>query len=137
MKKNITFIALLLLLIIGCNNSQKGVADSKGTAKAITNDNYNTLIKGKDGVSLLYFWAVWCGPCRMTAPIVEELAGEYEGKALIGKVNVDDAPEIAGEYGIRSIPTFVILKDGKVVGREVGVVGKRKLTAKLGKALGK
>ena len=137
MKKNITFIALLLLLTIGCNNSQKGAVGSRSAATTITNENYKSLIKEKEGVSLLYFWAVWCGPCRMTAPVVEELVGEYEGKALIGKVNVDDAPEIAGEYGIRNIPTFVILKDGKVVGKEIGVVGKRKLASKLEKALGK
>lgn len=77
------------------------------------------------------FWAEWCGPCRMIAPIIEELSHEYEGKVVIGKVNVDDNPEVSMKYGIRSIPTVLILKDGQVVDKQVGVTSKKVLTDKI------
>ncbi len=74
------------------------------------------------------FWAEWCGPCRLIGPIIEKLATEYEGKALVGKVNVDHNPEVAMQYGVRSIPTIVILKDGKEVQRHVGVTTQANLS---------
>ena len=80
---------------------------------------------------LIDFWAVWCGPCRMIAPIVEELAGEFEGKAKIGKVDVDNNPGIAGKFGIRSIPTILIFKGGQVVDQIVGAVPKQMIVEKL------
>jgi thioredoxin 1 len=73
------------------------------------------------GLMLVDFWADWCGPCKMLAPAIEALADKYEGKALVGKVNVDDEPELAVQFGVMSIPTVVILKDGKEVTRTVGV----------------
>jgi thioredoxin 1 len=76
---------------------------------------------------LVDFWAVWCGPCRMIAPSVEEMAGEYEGRALIGKLDVDNNPESASKYGVRSIPTVLIFKNGEVVERIVGAVPKQQL----------
>lgn len=81
--------------------------------------------------SMVDFWAVWCGPCRMVGPVVEELATEYQGKAVIGKVDVDTNQEIAAKYGIRNIPTILFFKDGEVVDKVVGVVPKEQLVEKL------
>jgi thioredoxin 1 len=83
---------------------------------------------------LIDFWAPWCGPCRMVAPVVEQLAAEYAGKAKVGKVNVDDNPTIATNYGIRSIPTLIVIKAGKVIGQVIGAVGKGELMKLLDKA---
>ena len=76
-------------------------------------------------------WATWCGPCRALAPVVEEVASEYEGKAEIVKCNVDDCEEIAAQYSIRSIPTLIFFKDGKAVDRLVGAVPKSEITARI------
>ncbi len=84
---------------------------------------------------LVDFWAVWCGPCKMIAPVVDELANEYEGKLKIGKVDVDNNQQIAMQYGIRSIPTLLIFKDGKVVEQIIGAAPKRSLIEKLSKHL--
>ena len=84
---------------------------------------------------LVDFWAVWCGPCKMIAPIVDELSVEYDGKLKIGKVDVDNHQQIAMQYGIRSIPTLLIFKDGKVVEQIVGAAPKKSLVDKLTKHL--
>ena len=86
----------------------------------ITDANFQTDVVEKGGVAVLDFWAEWCGPCRMISPIIEKLSTEYDGKALIGKVNVDHNPDVAMKFGVRSIPTIVILKDGEEVKRHVG-----------------
>lgn len=83
------------------------------------------------GVAVVDFWAEWCGPCRLIGPIIDDLSKEYEGKAIIGKVNVDENPEISMKYGIRSIPTLLFIKDGEVVDKQVGVSTKAALEAKL------
>jgi len=80
---------------------------------------------------LVDFWAEWCGPCRMIAPIVEELSKEFDGKAVIGKLDVDSNPEVSTKYGIRNIPTILFFKDGEVVDKQVGAVPKNMLTSKL------
>ena len=77
-----------------------------------------------EGVSLVDFWAPWCGPCRMIAPVIEELAEDFDGKANICKVNTDEQQEIAGKYGIRSIPTILFFKDGEMVDQMVGAASK-------------
>ena len=100
-------------------------------AVEINDGNFEQLVKNSDKPVLVDFWAEWCGPCRMVGPIVEELAKEYDGKAVIGKVNVDHNPNISMEFGIRNIPTILFFKDGKVVDKQVGAVPKAQLAAKL------
>jgi thioredoxin 1 len=101
-------------------------------AKAIeiTDANFEEVLKSDKPV-LVDFWAEWCGPCKMIGPIVEELAGDYEGKAVIGKVDVDANPAVASALGIRSIPTLMFFKNGELVDKQVGAVPKVVLAQKL------
>ncbi|HIA35957.1 MAG TPA: thioredoxin [Flavobacteriales bacterium] len=100
-------------------------------AVEFTDSNFEELALKSDKPVLVDFWAEWCGPCRMVGPVVEELATEYDGKAVIGKVNVDHNPEISSKYGIRSIPTILFIKGGKVVDKQVGAVSKEVLAGKI------
>lgn len=101
----------------------------------ITDSNFETEVIGSDTPVLIDFWAEWCGPCKVIAPIVEEIAGEYEGKIKVGKLDVDSNQQVALRYGIRSIPTLLIFKSGKVVDQIVGAVPKPHLTGRLEKVL--
>jgi thioredoxin 1 len=104
-------------------------------ALEITDANFEETVQNSDKAVLIDFWAEWCGPCRMVGPIVEEIAGEYEGKAVVAKLNVDENPQTAGRFGIRSIPTILFLKNGEIVDRQVGAVPKDVLTKKLDSAI--
>jgi len=97
----------------------------------ITDANFTDEVEKSAVPVLIDFWAVWCGPCKMIAPLVEELAGEYQGKAKIGKLDVDSNPGVATKFGIRSIPTLLIFKDGKMVDQIVGAVPKGQIVEKL------
>jgi thioredoxin 1 len=100
-----------------------------------TDDNFATEVLQSDKPVLVDFWAVWCGPCKIIAPYVEELAGELEGKAKVGKLDVDNNQESAIKYGVRSIPTVLIFKGGKVVDTIIGAVPKVQLKQKLESAI--
>ena len=100
-------------------------------ALEITDANFEELVVNSDKPVMIDFWAVWCGPCRMIAPIVEEMSAEYEGKAVIGKVDVDSNPNVAMKYGIRNIPTVLFVKGGEVVDKQVGAGPKQVFTQKL------
>ena len=103
--------------------------------KEFTTDNFELEVIKSTQPVLVDFWAEWCGPCRQIAPIVDELASEYQEKAIIGKVNVDHSPTIASEYGIRSIPCFLVFFRGKVQKQIIGAVDKRELTKALDKLI--
>ena len=100
----------------------------------ITSENFSSLKNG-DMPLVVDFWATWCGPCRMMAPIIEELAKEYEGKAIIGKCDVEENEELATEYGIRNIPTILFFKQGEVVEKVVGFQQKPKIQKVINKLL--
>lgn len=102
---------------------------------ALTDDNFSTEVLKASLPVLVDFWATWCGPCRAIAPIVQELSREYEGRAKVCKLDVDAAEKTAAEFGIRSIPTLLIFKEGKVADQIIGVVAKGQITAKLEAAL--
>jgi len=96
----------------------------------ITDESFKALMKENKPV-VIDFWAEWCGPCRMVGPVIEELAKDYEGKAIIGKMNVDENDEVSGEYGIRSIPTILFFKNGNLRDKHIGVAPKNVLEEKL------
>ena len=87
----------------------------------ITKENFESQVLQSDKPVLIDFWASWCGPCRMLAPTIEQIAKEYQGQFVVGKINVDEQPELSSEFGIMSIPTLMVFKEGKVVATQMGV----------------
>ena len=100
-------------------------------ALELTDANFDELVLKSDKPVIVDLWAVWCGPCRMVGPIVQEIGEEYEGQAVVGKLDVDNNPEIAKRYGIRNIPTILFFKNGEIVDKQVGAVPKQILVGKL------
>jgi thioredoxin 1 len=99
----------------------------------VTTSNFETEILQGQSPSLIDFWATWCAPCRAVAPVLDELAAQYQGKFTVGKVNVDDHPELAGKFGVMNIPTLIFFKGGQEVDRVVGVASKAQLEEKIQK----
>jgi thioredoxin 1 len=102
-------------------------------ALEFTDANFDELVIKSGKPVIVDLWAEWCGPCRMLTPIVEEMAKDYEGRAVIGKLNVDDNPEITAKYGVRNIPTVLFFKGGELADKQVGAVPKSSLVGKLEK----
>ena len=100
-------------------------------ALEITDQSFQETVLNSDKPVLVDFWAVWCGPCRMLGPIIEEVANDFEGKAIVGKVDVDNNQQVSVDYGIRNIPTILIFKNGEVVDKIVGVASKEVISQKL------
>lgn len=100
-------------------------------AVTLTDANFEELVLKSDKPVLVDFWAEWCGPCRMVGPVVEELSKDYDGKAVVGKVDVDSNPNISMQFGIRNIPTLLIFKNGEIVDKQVGAAPKSVLAGKL------
>lgn len=100
-------------------------------ALEITDSNFDEVVLKSDKPVLIDFWAEWCGPCRAVGPLVDEISSEYEGKAIIGKVNVDNNPDISVRYGIRNIPALLYFKNGEIVDKQIGAAPKSILVEKL------
>jgi thioredoxin 1 len=103
--------------------------------KSISDSTFETEIMQSDVPALVDFWAPWCGPCKAISPMLEELAGEFDGRIKMTKMNVDDNPATPGKYGIRAIPTLILFKDGQIVDQITGAVGKSQMVTMLNKAL--
>jgi thioredoxin 1 len=101
------------------------------TAVHLTERNFDEAVAAAEGVLMVDFWAEWCGPCRAIAPVLDELVQEFQGQVTLAKVNVDEHPGLAARYGIRSIPTILFIKEGKVVDQVIGAVPKTQLRKKL------
>ena len=97
----------------------------------ITNVNFDERVTSSTLPVLIDFWAAWCAPCRMLSPVVGEIANEYEGKVVVGKVNIDEQTDLAQKFGVMSIPTLLLFKDGQIAGKSVGVVGKDRIAEML------
>jgi thioredoxin 1 len=102
-----------------------------GKTVTITDDNFQSEIESADGLAMVDFWAAWCGPCRMVAPIVEQLATEYDGRVKVGKLDVDANQRTAARFNVRSIPSLLFFKDGQLVDQVVGALPKPHLERKI------
>ena len=128
---------LAILAAVGCKDSSGHADGSKpgGGPVVLTEANFQAEVLSSSQPVLVDFWATWCGPCKTLAPVVEEIATEYQGRVKVAKLDVDTAPAVAQKYGVQAIPTLLFFKDGKVIDQSLGVVSKRDLQAKLEKLL--
>ncbi len=97
------------------------------TATSVTDDDFNALIADSDVPVVVDFWAEWCGPCKQMAPHLDAVAGDFDGKVKVAKLNVDDNPMTAGQYGVRGLPTLMLFKDGKVAATHLGAMSKQRI----------
>tara|TARA_B100000614_G_scaffold57290_1_gene50440 strand:- start:83 stop:400 length:318 start_codon:yes stop_codon:yes gene_type:complete len=104
-------------------------------ALEITDSNFEETVLKSDKPVMVDFWAAWCGPCRMVGPIIDELSEEYDGKAIIGKIDIDSNQQYAAQFGVRNIPTVLVFKDGELVDRKVGVSSKNDYAAAIDKLI--
>ena len=102
-----------------------------GKPTAVTDADFASAVEGQQGLTIVDFWATWCGPCRMIAPILEQLVDEYAGRVTVAKLDVDANPKAAARFGVRSIPTLLFFRDGKLVDQVIGAVPKAAIEAKL------
>ncbi len=139
-------LLLVLALNFACHSSKVNTSTSSHVEAEelidiveatveLNDENFEELILKDNKVSLVYFWATWCGPCKITGPIIEDLAHDYKGKAKVGKFNLDYASAVAKQYGIRSIPAMVFIKNGQPIDRIIGTTQKHILAGKLDKYL--
>jgi len=117
------------------NNDERRISMASEKIVTLTNENFDQEALQSPIPVLVDFWASWCGPCRMIAPIIDQLAEEYEGKVKVGKVNVDEQRELAGKYRVMSIPTLFVFKDGQVVDKIIGARPKAELEAMIKKQI--
>ena len=116
--------------------SKAELAGSKASPVHVSDETFEEMVLKAPVPALVDFWAPWCGPCRMVAPIVEDLAREYDGRAMIAKINTDENVQVAGQWGIMGIPTLILFKDGQEVDRVVGFAPRKALEEKLKAQLG-
>jgi thioredoxin 1 len=126
-----------ILAAVGCKDSSGHADGGKPGAGPVvlTEANFQAEVLSSSQPVLVDFWATWCGPCKVIAPVVAEIATEYQGRAKVAKLEVDTAPALAQKYGVQAIPTLMFFKDGKVIDQSLGVVSKRELQGKLEKLL--
>jgi len=116
-----------------CGKCKQSLLDTKPIE--LKDTSFDEVVVNSDIPVIVDFWAAWCGPCRMVGPVIEEIAKDYEGKAIVGKVDVDANQEFAAKYGVRNIPTVLLFKNGEVIDKQVGVAPKSTYTQKIDAAL--